>query len=395
MTLTEIFNIFESTTTIKNYHYFDRYKKLVRIYNAMNLVKSKYRVGDTESHHILPRKMYPEFTDSIWNRVLLPGKAHYIAHYLLFKSVGDRSCVYAFNQMRRITKNTKLNCRLYATVRIEFAKLISENNKGRIKTERQLAAISESNKGTNTYRSPAGILQRFRIGTEPNGWVSFQTGRVRSESSRNKIRNSIAGRIWQYNPTTGEVKFEKKVLTDFITGFPPWFNSAGIRTAETVWVHDPITGKNKRLKQSDSLPTGYEFGRIFDNKGFDRINNQGLVRVLDLLKKEFCLVKEQDMDKTKHVKHGSALDKIYLYKYNKVVYTSRKDFFENNRHLPVVSGGAKLFIASIPPPHWNQTIERQEFSKHNQGKTFTEIGVEIIALADYLFNKEEIYVSSR
>jgi hypothetical protein len=389
----ELPNIFDKflVTQVKNIRYFERYKKLITFYHDRQFKKSKNNFGEYELHHILPVKIYPEYSKEKWNIITLPAKAHYIAHYLLFKSIRHKSCIYAFNQMRRITKNKNPKCRLYAEVKKNFASIISENNKGRPKTDSQLFAISEANKEKNTYRSPTGELKRFFIGDEPEGWVSFQTGRIRSNESKKKIQSIMSGRLWQYHPINKDVKFEKTLLPDYIAGFPPWF-SVPSGSKNSIWIHHRHTGKNKRLKNTEPLPEEFIFGRNFENVGFDKINNQNYVRVLDLINKKFCLVKKQELIKSRYVKHGGSIDNIYLYKYNKIVYTSLKDFLEVNSHLPKTSGGKNILSKKIPAPHYNQTQEKNKFSKLNQGKTFADIGVEVFNIHEYTFNKEEIYV---
>lgn len=58
-------------------------------------------VGTIEKHHILPRSMFPDYVDSEWNIVGLSPRAHYIAHYILWRAVRNRSTLYAFNVMKR------------------------------------------------------------------------------------------------------------------------------------------------------------------------------------------------------------------------------------------------------------------------------------------------------
>lgn len=54
------------------------------IKNAQAIARSK---GDIyyESHHILPKSIFPEFVNEKWNQVLLTAKEHFICHRLLKK----------------------------------------------------------------------------------------------------------------------------------------------------------------------------------------------------------------------------------------------------------------------------------------------------------------------
>ena len=48
--------------------------------------KSRKRGNDYyENHHILPKSIFPEFTNENWNKVLLTAKEHFICHHLLTK----------------------------------------------------------------------------------------------------------------------------------------------------------------------------------------------------------------------------------------------------------------------------------------------------------------------
>jgi len=95
-------NIFESTGWIKSNHYFNRYIKLIELYKTLNIDKKSELPGAIESHHILPRKLGPEYVKEKWNLVNLPARVHILAHYLLYKSVDKSECAFAFNQMWRV-----------------------------------------------------------------------------------------------------------------------------------------------------------------------------------------------------------------------------------------------------------------------------------------------------
>lgn len=60
-----------------NPHHLQRYLKFVASPFKTNVY--------TESHHILPRSLYPQLTSSKINIVSLPARAHYIAHKMLVK----------------------------------------------------------------------------------------------------------------------------------------------------------------------------------------------------------------------------------------------------------------------------------------------------------------------
>lgn len=393
MQLLHIFDYLNHCDKIKSELHLNRYKKLISSYSEQKIVKSKIHKGSIERHHILPKTLFPAFEKEKWNIINLPVKAHYIAHYLLFKSIDHNGLIYAFNQMRRITKSTKPNCRLYKIVKESFAKIVSENNKGKTCSEEVNKRHSELMKDTNVYRSPNKELKRFPVGQAPDSWVPFQLGRKRTNESKQLMSTLMSNRIWQYNEITKEVRFEKYLLDGFIAEFPPWLTASGLVAKDTVWIHHAVTKKNNRIKFDQPLPNNYVYGRYYlDNKGFDRINNSDELRVLDLVEKKYCLVKKTMMLNPRYVKHGSPIDKIFLFKYNNTVYTSMSDFIYANKHIRRLPSSPKLLSMKVPKPHFNQLPEVNEFCKLHYGKTYESIGIQVIPLSDYNFQEQEIYV---
>jgi len=101
------------TYKIKNYHYYNRYIKLIIYYRIRPIDTSKY----FEEHHILPRSMGGLNTSD--NLINLTARAHFLSHYLLWKSYRNKKTAYAFKCMSNFvkTKNGKkvryLNSRLF------------------------------------------------------------------------------------------------------------------------------------------------------------------------------------------------------------------------------------------------------------------------------------------
>lgn len=392
--MSEILSSLDALEIKSNVH-LERYKKLMIYYHAQCIVKTKDKKGRIETHHILPKSIYPEVKREKWNKINLPAEAHYLAHYLLFKAINDSSMVFAFNQMRRITKSSKPNCRLYASVRFEIAKVISHANTGLRRDEKFCEEASNRMKGTNLYRSLDGILKRYQVGEEPDGWVSFQTNRKRTSDSKNKMSNIMSGRKWQYNENTKEVIFEREISDGFIEGFPPWFNSSGEGSANTIWIHHRITHKNKRIKVNQPLPEDYIIGRFFEtNPGLEKLNNKEMKLVLDLIDKKYCYVSQTDLPNVRYLNGGVSVDKTYIYRYNNIVFTSILDLVDylGITRLPP---NPTLLKIRVSKPHFNQSERKRTFCEQHQGKTYEEIGVSVIALKDYSFNEREIYDSSR
>ena len=72
----------------------------------------------TESHHILPKSLFPEYEYDTNNLINLSPKNHYTAHLLLAKAYGGKM-LYALNM---ISNRLRINCEEYETLKIEFSK---------------------------------------------------------------------------------------------------------------------------------------------------------------------------------------------------------------------------------------------------------------------------------
>ena len=265
-----------------------------------------------------PRKIVPEYEHEKWNMVVLPTKAHYLVHYLLYKAIKHSSCVYSFNQMRRVSKQRGIvNCRLYASVRKDFALAIQSNNLGRTVSQECRVAASKRFANTNLYRNKdTHKIQRFIVGTQPDNWEPFQTGRVRTQISREKLGRSMKGRMWQYHPDTKDVKFTKDRLPGYVLGFPDWILADKVsNTQGTVWYTNETTGQSLRLEEGQTVPPGYIRGRSYNNVGIERMNAGDKIKVINLLDKQYSLIDKHSFDPQMHMMSGSSLSNTVVYEY--------------------------------------------------------------------------------
>lgn len=67
------------------------------------------------------------------------------------------------------------------------------------------------------------------------------------------------------------------------------------------------------------------------------------------------------MPNSRYVKHGSPIDKIFLFKYNNIVYTSMSDFIHANKHIRRLPSSPKLLSMKVPKPHFNQLQKLMNF----------------------------------
>jgi len=89
----------EILASCKNTHHAKRYIKFIRACLDQNVTTTYH-----EAHHILPKSIYPQyksFRKCPWNKALLTGRQHYIAHWMLARAFGGKMWI-AFNAMCNI-----------------------------------------------------------------------------------------------------------------------------------------------------------------------------------------------------------------------------------------------------------------------------------------------------
>lgn len=121
-------------------------------------------LGETSHHHILPNKLFPEYSDLVkfqWNGVHLKHADHYYAHWLITESLDSSSMLYAFCAMH--FKDFKLK-------RIKEEDLLHKN------------IIEEKMKLRNLLVTENN-LKRHKDGTLFGG---YKYCRIKSKDKRNK-----------------------------------------------------------------------------------------------------------------------------------------------------------------------------------------------------------------
>ncbi|MCK5375395.1 MAG: hypothetical protein KAJ40_08920, partial [Alphaproteobacteria bacterium] len=161
------------------------HNKYLKIYTniCQNAVLRTRPTGYCESHHILPKSIYPEFEDvklHPWNSVYLTAREHFIVHRLLTKcATGDakQSMIYAAWMMATSGK-TRVTARTYAVLK----EAASQANKNRIQpmqgkhhSEETKEKIRQGNLGKTVSAET-----RANIG-------AASKGRIPSDETRAKI----------------------------------------------------------------------------------------------------------------------------------------------------------------------------------------------------------------
>lgn len=174
---------------------YHRYVKLIVAAKAGAFDNHDYH----EYHHVLPVSLFPEQQFNDDNIVKVPGKLHYILHYLLSKMTRAPSMVTAFTCMRRLKSQRSPNCRLYHAERCVFAQL---------QKNRRHYVNNQTNQHVFTFEKPVG-----------DEWVPGSP-----ESGKGKPRGY---KFWANNPITRE-------CTTFVKG----------AILPTGWVRGRISSSN-------------------------------------------------------------------------------------------------------------------------------------------------------
>lgn len=162
-------------------NYKTHYNKLIE--TRRNLNRSKLKIGQYESHHILPRSMGG--TDESFNQVLLTPKEHWIAHLLLSKFTTGQNH-YKMNQAlvnmgRVISEEKRKTSKLYSNARKVIAKEVSKRHTGTmivkdLKTDIMIGRVPKDH---------PKVLS--------GEWIFFHTGKTRSNEFKNKVSKTVSG----------------------------------------------------------------------------------------------------------------------------------------------------------------------------------------------------------
>lgn len=152
----------------------------------------------TETHHIKPRSLGG--TNDANNLVDLTAREHFICHWLLTKMYAGEAKGKMINALWMMqSKNnyqdryqTKITSRVYESLRQDYARYISERNKGRIQPiaekSKQIAAQ------TGRKRAPFSEAWLANMSKSKQGKNNPRYGAKVSESTRKKMRAKAIGR---------------------------------------------------------------------------------------------------------------------------------------------------------------------------------------------------------
>ena len=158
----------------------------------------------TESHHVLPRSMFPNLHSNSTNRVNLTAKEHFICHWLLTKMVhlpdDVKKMWHAFwaMSMDRDRKRHRIPVRLWVKLREQRGIITAEQNRMRIWTEESKEKLRQANLGrVNSKESNAKRSAKLK-------------GRIISEEQKIKLRIKKKPFSEEHKKKLSEAKLGKK-----------------------------------------------------------------------------------------------------------------------------------------------------------------------------------------
>lgn len=180
-------------------HHLNRYIKFVGSCQRKNETGSM----KLEKHHICPKAddMFPQFRNlrkHTWNLVKLTPRQHIIAHYMLMKAfpqaTSQRYALWAMNN----GSTTKINSRLYETVRNDFIETVAARHKGKVVSAETRAKISANQTGRKASEETRAKMSATRKGKN-TGRNNPMFGKIPSEERRKQSsqpgeKNGMFGR---------------------------------------------------------------------------------------------------------------------------------------------------------------------------------------------------------
>ena len=177
------------------------YIQLCLYYKALNLKKDPSQPGALEQHHILPKACHGK--DDISNLVILPVKAHFVAHHLLSKiykntifqyQVDAAYCCMCFMPNKRNKQNQyKVTSRQYAEAR-KLCAAISHSRTGIKMPEGFSEKMSQILTGRKLSESHRKNISKGMTGLKHPGVSAALKGRKRNKEITEKIRMKLKGR---------------------------------------------------------------------------------------------------------------------------------------------------------------------------------------------------------
>jgi len=190
----------------------NRYNKLILYYS------SSIFEGFVEKHHIIPKCMGG--TDTKDNLVALPARAHFIAHYLLYKAYPDNSqLAHAFAMMgvNNKSQNRRCSSRLYELSKVARSRAL----KGIARPEWVKQKLRKPKTNKENYHKPKSEIHAENISKALKG---------KPKSDQHKENLKLASAVYQ------ERRLNK--LVQKIQSYRNLYSNSGVSKNEFAEMHD-------------------------------------------------------------------------------------------------------------------------------------------------------------
>lgn len=199
-------NLFLDNNATKDYY---QIIETAKKENRKKVHKNDSKFVYYESHHVLPKSIFPEFEQCDWNKVLLTAKEHLICHQLLPKMLDKGKPYYqmirAYHNMAFRKTNDMLRYELtpdeYEELRIEFSKAQTILGKRPCK-ETTKTLIGLANKGRKPSTVAVTNSVRARLGKKR------PTDAVHASASAQIGNTNVRGKSWWNDGKKNTMSFE-------------------------------------------------------------------------------------------------------------------------------------------------------------------------------------------
>jgi hypothetical protein len=123
--------------------YYTKYNQIVKHYKELDLKKSKDLY--TESHHVIPKSMGG--TNKKENLVRVPGRVHFLLHWMLYRIYRTKEMAFAWASMRMNRHNVRYTSRSF----VYASRTYSESRVGHKHSAESKAKMSEARKGKSSW----------------------------------------------------------------------------------------------------------------------------------------------------------------------------------------------------------------------------------------------------
>ncbi len=367
-----------------------------------NFIKSrpqrvKKRNDGLEVHHIIPKSIDPSLAKDPTNLIALTPREHYLAHWMLAK-IYQGKMWFAFNQMRRVIVGERKTSALYSLARKYVANELSKCNTGKVHNEERRKGISERTKNTVIVKSVDNINgPNFRVSCLDDRYISgelvfYRTGTTHSEETIAKMisNNGLVGKNIYSNEllqTTIYLGPDEEVPLGYEHGpLNKRREQMSVKFTKSPFIHNPITGEQRRLLNENNIPEGFVLGRIRGvENGLSVMNDKSKIKVFDLLQHKKILIYPADIQPY-HVYSPANSKAVRIGKY---IFESMSCFnyvFDGQPPISVKTLHSKFY------PHPSMIKQRHEFCRRFEGMSYAEIGIRLETIRDVVVEANIIVI---